>query len=816
MRALSWLAALALAVAALAAPASAQTRFPKPVEAAFDQAKAAMMDEPADALKHVATAEAEAHKIQDPAQRGLAVATARWLGAEAQLRNDNPDAAGPLLADGLKLIATIREPIKLRGDLLMTQGAYYIQRDRAAQALANYHEATRVFQQVKEPRSVAIALQNIGVLYRSANDGANSEKYFRQASEAFDGDPALSLSLHNARGNVLLQLERYGEANQEYGAALAIARKLGKSALEALVLVNLARNQVEARDMAAADRTLQRGFALARSLGDEGLRRQLLATAARVAMERNDVKQAKRLIMEAFEGVDLASTSTASKNAHLIAYMILSRTGESPLALKHLEAVRRLTDEATKVATTTSAALAAANFDFANQEAKIANLRAEQLARTARFQRTLFLSIGGATLLIIALLSVALFIIRRSRNQVRATNVVLGETNVALEKALKAKTEFLATTSHEIRTPLNGILGMTQVMLSDPKLEAMTRDRINVVHGAGVTMRALVDDILDVAKMETGNLTVDAAPMDLPATLKDVTRMWEEQARAKGLAFDLDTEAAPHWIVSDAGRLRQIVFNLLSNAIKFTEKGKVALVADVAGEGDARRLRLAISDTGIGIPADKHAEIFESFKQVDAGTTRKFGGTGLGLTICRNLAQALGGDISVDSVAGEGSRFVVDLPLVAAEAPADASPSAGKGTMLILDRNPIARSMLKTLFEPHVGTLKFIATPEEAEAAIGEGATQLLIDEMTLKATGGEDPIAALAALAACATAAGVRSAVLWLKPDEDVRRQLAETGVGYVIEKPVAGALLIETLITPAEENSNKSGVGPLVSQAA
>jgi CheY-like chemotaxis protein/anti-sigma regulatory factor (Ser/Thr protein kinase) len=353
-------------------------------------------------------------------------------------------------------------------------------------------------------------------------------------------------------------------------------------------------------------------------------------------------------------------------------------------------------------------------------------------------------------------------------------------------------------------------------MLADPKLEPETRDRIGIVHGAGVTMRSLVDDILDVAKMETGNLTVEAVPLDLCATLREVTRLWEEQARGKGLSFRLELSHAPGWIVSDAGRLRQIVFNLLSNAIKFTERGGVTLRAVAEGEGDARRLRLIVTDTGIGIPADKFEEVFESFRQVDAGTTRQFGGTGLGLTICRNLARALGGEIAVESVEGEGARFTVDLPLVAAEPPADAASvgSRAEGTMLILDRNPIARSMLRTLFEPKVAALRFAASAEEALAMIRECAvTHLLIDEATLKA-GGDAPMETLAALATASMSAA--RAVLWMKPDDQIRSQLLAAGIDKIVEKPIAGAALVAAIITEPEENSGPSSSDPLVSQAA
>ena len=177
--------------------------------------------------------------------------------------------------------------------------------------------------------------------------------------------------------------------------------------------------------------------------------------------------------------------------------------------------------------------------------------------------RILTYGVGGAVLAIFLLLLFGYI-------KIRAANRRLSISNVALEKALKAKTEFLATTSHEIRTPLNGILGMTQVILHDPAVAGPLRERIQVVHGAGETMKVLVDDILDVAKMETGQIIIDRAEMDLRTVLSDAIRLWSGQARGKGLALDLDLADCPPRIVEDETRLRQILFNLLSNAIKFT------------------------------------------------------------------------------------------------------------------------------------------------------------------------------------------------------------------------------------------------------
>jgi signal transduction histidine kinase len=811
---LTFLAMLA-AVPAFADPQPA-SGFPPSIEAEIKAAKDSMMTDQAEALRHAATIDTLARGLSDTRQRALAQATARWLAAEANLRNDQPGKAEPLLKEGLRLIEPIQEPIKLRGDLMMSQAALFMSRDQAVQALDSYQNAYRVFGQVKELRSQAIALQGIGSLYSSANDDARAEQYYLQAADLYDGDPVLSLSLHNSRGNVLLTLKRYAEAAKEYDAAILLARQMGKPVLEAWMLSNLARAQIELKQLDPAQQTITRSFELIRGADADVLRRHILSTAAELASQRGDVDKALQLIRQAFDGIDLEHSRVEFRNDHFYAYQIFSRAGDTRSALAHLRALKRLEDEAAKVATTTGAALMAAQFQYAKQQNDILTLENRASETRARNLLMMILLIGVATVIVMSALGWGLVTIRRSRNKVRAANIVLNETNGALEKALKAKTEFLATTSHEIRTPLNGILGMTQVMLSDPKLEANTRERIGIVHGAGVTMRALVDDILDVAKMETGNLSVEAAPMDLTAMLREVTRLWEEQARAKGLSFRLELSHAPHWVVSDAARLRQVVFNLLSNAIKFTEKGGVTLRAVVEGEGDARRLKLSIEDTGIGIPHAKFEEIFESFRQVDTSTTRRFGGTGLGLAICRNLARALGGDIQVESEDGKGSRFTLDLPLVPAEAPEAAATNekAGGLDLVILDKNPIARSMLRTLFEPRVAQLRFAANGAEARAMIeAGGVSHLLADEATLKIEA-EGPVATLQALRAADQATA--HFVLWLKPDPTTAEELAAASSGQIIEKPVTGADLINAIIPPGQENSGTDGRDPLVSRAA
>lgn len=540
-----------------------------------------------------------------------------------------------------------------------------------------------------------------------------------------------------------------------------------------------------------------------------------------MAADRGQLAAAEKLARESFDGVDLRKTGADFRNAHLIAHRIFRMSGDTERALEHLEAYRRLTDEATKVATTTSAALMAARFDYQNQQLTIERLTTEQLRRAAETQRKLFLMAAGATTVIIVLLTIGLLTIRRSRNQTRAANIVLNETNVALEKALRAKTEFLATTSHEIRTPLNGILGMTQVMLADTGLPGEQRERVEVVQGAGLTMRALVDDILDLAKMESGKLTIDPVPMNLPTTLREVARIWEVQARAKGLGFAVAVDPALGWMVSDPDRLRQIVFNLLSNAIKFTAAGEVALEARLAGdsdaEGEGRQLVIAVRDTGIGIPEAKFDEIFESFRQVDASTTRRYGGTGLGLAICRNLAHALGGEINVASREGEGTTFTVTLPYRAAE-PAGAAVAEGRdggGTaLLVLERNPIARGMLRALFAPVFDRVLFAANQAEAGAALESGQVAvLLIDEATLRAEDG-DALARLSAL--IDMAAGGAVILLRSQGGSADHSQLLQLGIGKILEKPIPGDALVAAVRDGLDAPPPADGRKPLVIAAA
>jgi CheY-like chemotaxis protein/nitrogen-specific signal transduction histidine kinase len=384
---------------------------------------------------------------------------------------------------------------------------------------------------------------------------------------------------------------------------------------------------------------------------------------------------------------------------------------------------------------------------------------------------------------------------------------------IEAERANEAKSMFFATMSHEIREPMNGVLGMTRLLMETPLSEEQ-KGYVDAVHFSGQALLTIINDILDLSRMEAGKLRLDRIDFDLVNVVERTVDLLRPKASSKDLSLTLEIAPdLPRALSGDPGRLRQLLMNLLGNAVKFTEEGHVLLaLSPLSDDGGRMTLGIEIEDTGIGIPDHLKANLFTPFAQADPSVPRLYGGSGLGLTICKRLVKLMEGSITVDSIAGKGTVFRLELPFDRAAPEHAALPPSGQVAglnILVVDPNEVTRMMLDQQALSWGAVTHLVDSGATALSAITRAATSgtpidvVLIDS-TLPDMRGEDLGQSIRSIAEYQDIALVMMASSGIRGDA---ARAADIGFAAYLPKPITPTDLLNCLLKLRDATPRQPG---------
>jgi signal transduction histidine kinase/CheY-like chemotaxis protein len=377
------------------------------------------------------------------------------------------------------------------------------------------------------------------------------------------------------------------------------------------------------------------------------------------------------------------------------------------------------------------------------------------------------------------------------------TAAALADAQRTAEAANEAKSAFLAMMSHELRTPMNGVLGMARA-LQRTELDNRQKGYVETILRSGDGLMAILNDVLDISKIEAGHMDLEVATFDLKALGDQAVQLWSEIAASKGLSLTCDAAPdLPPLVLGDEMRVRQIVLNLISNALKFTESGEIRLElrAAPAADGDGG-VEIVVTDTGIGMSPDQQAMLFRPYAQAEASTARKFGGTGLGLAICRKLSTMMGGEIGVESEPGRGSSFRVWLPLPEAEA--GTAEAAEPETLpalriLVADDNPINQAVARAVLEAAGVDVECVSDGAQALERLRVEAFDLVLMDVHMPIMDGVEAVGRIRDGQAGRADVPIMALTADAMPGEETR--LRALGFDALQHKPVQPAALINAI---------------------
>jgi len=552
-------------------------------------------------------------------------------------------------------------------------GFLYFKSGQINRSLDYLYRALHLADSLQIPDRQLTALRFLGQVHMAQGDVERARPIaFRllQLAQVKEDERSMA-SAYNSIATVFAKLAAPDSALKYFNKALEINERLGNKFGSARVLANIGDIYQAKGQMAKALEYFKKAFDLSELIGHT---ETMAGTANQIAACYLDLGQTQNAIEWATKAYGLSPASDfpeERKDAAEILAKACEKAGQPAKALGFLKEYIELNTILYNKENTRLLEQKAMGYEYSLREAAL-------IAEESRKQAVLTEQIKGQrrvrNLMILAsvLLLLALFAVYNRFKLKQKTARELAEKNQQVEAARQRaekseafRKQFLANMSHEIRTPMNAIIGLSRLMKDTP-LNPTARKYTDAIHHSADKLLVVLNDILDLSKLEAGKLKMQAEPFSLEEELEFLEESFMVKAKEKGLHLIVDfPEHTPEWVVGDGGRLVQVLTNLMHNALKFTSQGSVALKVTELGDD---RYTFTVSDTGIGIPADKVASIFESFQQAHSGDSRRYGGTGLGLAIASELVQMMGGQLELQSKVGEGSSFFFSLHLPPAQA----------------------------------------------------------------------------------------------------------------------------------------------------
>lgn len=695
--------------------------------------------------------------------------------------------------------------------VLINYGAMLGRQDRSEEALKYYLEAEKTFSDPKDYFGLATIYSNIGFCYRRSGQPGLARQYYEKAARVYaDTGEYENLELLQMNlGDLLLDEGLYPEALGYYQKALASARFSGRKNHIKTVYNSLAQVHIRlgeaATDLTEKDSLYGKAFEFndiariyADSLLDAERSRQLSELEVRYETERKE-HEISRLGAEAqIRKIALLKQEVELRQRRLEA----DRAREQAVLLEKTN-----TNIALELAVN-AANLRGQNAENQRKQQEIELLNQQNALQETETRRVRAVSAGLAVGL--TLFALLLFVMlrlfwlknratramRRQNREILRQQQEIEAQNYRLEEASRFKSIFLSNMSHEIRTPLNTVINVAE-LLADTPLNPRQRGYTEAVQSASQNLLFLLNDILDLSKIEAGKIEIRPEPFDLPAFLEQQTELLRFNLSGRDVSLTLQcAEDLPPAITADAGRLGQVLLNLLGNALKFTEQGGITLSCSVAERPTADRvvLEFAVEDTGIGIAPDKLEHIFEAFTQAETDTHVRYGGTGLGLAITKQLVELQGGTLWAESAPGQGSAFRFTLPAPVTELqqsvalPVASSEKLPSCRLLLVEDNLLNQMLALDLLEKIIERPDIVTAQNGAEAVekAGAGDFDLVLMDIRMPVL---DGFAAAAAL----RKNGLKTPIIALTANAttEEEQKCRAAGMNDYLSKPINLALM-------------------------